>query len=63
MAIQEVMTRAKNIYYQKMMGSCVSEGVKAIRRELLKARALLGYDSPAQQDDDCRRRGIVVPHT
>ena len=61
MAIQEVMTRGKNIYYQKMMGSCVS--IKAIRRELLKARALLGYDSPAQRDDDCRRRGIVVPHT
>ena len=63
MAIQEVMTRGKNIYYQKMMGSCVSEGVKAIRRELLKARALLGYDSPAQRDDDCPRRGILVPHT
>ena len=38
MAIQEVMTRGKNIYYQKMMGSCVSEGVKAI---LLKARPFL----------------------
>ena len=41
MAIYEVMTRGKNIYYQKMMGSCVSEGVEAIRRELLKARRFL----------------------
>ena len=42
------------------MGSCVSEGVKAIRRELLKAQALLGYESPAQPGDDCQRRGIVL---
>ena len=41
MVIQEVMTRGKNIYYQKMMGSCVSEGVNAIRHETLKARPFL----------------------
>ena len=37
--------KGKNFYYQKIMGSCVSEGVQA----WLKARALLGHESPAQR--------------
>ena len=39
MAIQEVITSLE-IIYQKISGSCVSEGVKAIRHELVSSSFL-----------------------